>query len=124
MKNFKVVCLGISIIFLSNLSFSQSPKIYSDSIKNEILALQYDVKEIQLNLSKAQPKLQIGIITATLGYAITIAGGQMLGRENDDLGQVLLYTGGAVGISGTVLLIDSFKYIGKAGGRGRKRAGN
>lgn len=120
MKHFKIVGLGILFAFSSNFSFAQTPAVYSDSIKNEILALQSDVDEIKLNLSKAQPKLQIGIITATLGYAITIAGGQMLGRDNDDLGQALLYTGGAVGITGTVLLIDSFKYIGKAGGRKKK----
>ena len=58
-----------------------------------------------------------GILVATLGYTLTITGGLMLGRENDKIGQALLVTGGATGTVGTVLMIDSFKYLGRAGKR-------
>ncbi|MCG8321757.1 MAG: hypothetical protein MI921_19820 [Cytophagales bacterium] len=89
----------------------------ADSLKNEIIKLKTDVTEIQLNLGKAHGQFKKGILLATLGYSVTIAGGLMLGRENDDLGQVLLYTGGAVGLGGTFVLLDSFKFLGKAAGK-------
>ena len=48
-----------------------------------------------------------------IGYSVTIAGGLMLGRKYDDAGKVLLIAGGVTGIVGTVLLVDSFKYLGR-----------
>ena len=96
----------------------------ADSLKNEILQLKTDVKQIQLNLGKSHGQFKKGILLATVGYTVTIAGGLMLGRENDDLGQVLLYTGGAAGLGGTFILLDSFKFLGKAAGkhaRGKKK---
>jgi hypothetical protein len=81
----------------------------ADSLEKVILELNAEVESINLKLDKTQKKFKSGIITATLGYAIVIAGGQMLGRENDELGQALLYVGGATGVVGTVLLIDSFR---------------
>lgn len=89
----------------------------ADSLKNEIIKLKTDVKQIQLNLGKSHGQFKKGMILATLGYSVTIAGGLMLGRDNDDLGQVLLYTGGAVGLGGTFMLLDSFKFLGKAAGK-------
>ena len=66
-----------------------------------------------MNLEKSKAKFQRGILVATIGYTLTIAGGLMLGRENDELGQVLLVTGGVTGITGTVLLVDAFKFLGR-----------
>jgi hypothetical protein len=44
----------------------------------------------------------------------------MLGRSNDQLGQGLLVAGGVTGAVGTVLMIDSFKYLGRAGRKDKK----
>ena len=93
-------------------SFSQNPAEL-DSLKREILEMQADIEHINLNLEKSKAKFQRGILVATLGYTLTIAGGLMLGRENDELGQVLLITGGVTGITGTVLLVDAFKFLGR-----------
>ena len=89
----------------------------SDDLKEAVLQLQDDVTLIQSNLAKADKKLKRGILVSTLGYSITIAGGLMLGGSNNDLGEVLLYTGGAVGVVGTITLVDAFKYLGFAGGK-------
>ena len=35
----------------------------------------------------------------------------MLGRENDDLGKVLLVAGGATGVTGTVMMVDAFSFL-------------
>lgn len=84
-----------------------------DSLHKEILALQADVENIHLNLEKSKDKFQKGILVATIGYTVTIAGGLMLGRSNDQAGQVLLVAGGVTGVTGTFLLVDSFKYLGR-----------
>jgi len=84
-----------------------------DSLKAEIINLRAEVENINLNLEKSRSRFKKGILIATIGYTVTIAGGLMLGRENDDLGQVLLITGGVTGITGTYMMVDAFKFLGR-----------
>lgn len=84
-----------------------------DSLKREILEIRADVENINLNLEKSRAKFQRGILVATIGYTVTIAGGLMLGRENDQVGQALLIAGGVTGITGTYMLVDAFKFLGR-----------
>ena len=86
-----------------------------EQLKQEILLLRTDVDKIQVNLSLAQNKFKRSILVATIGYTVTIAGGLMLGRKNDELGKALLVSGGVTGITGTILMVDAFKYLGRAG---------
>ncbi|MEZ4944221.1 MAG: hypothetical protein R2804_01720 [Cyclobacteriaceae bacterium] len=106
----KTVLLVCGCLLLANPVFCQSAQ---DSIRLEILGLQADVERIHLNLETSKSKFQRGILVATLGYSITIAGGLMLGRKNDNVGQALLVAGGVTGGIGTYLLVDSFKYLGR-----------
>ena len=91
-----------------------------DQLKQDILILNQNVETIQVNLGKAENKFKRGIGLATLGYSVTIAGGLMLGRKNDDLGKVLLVSGGVMGITGTILMVDAFKFLGRASKTARK----
>jgi hypothetical protein len=112
----------LSGIFLLLISYAaQSQTISEDSLRQQVLQLQQDMDRVKLNLGQAQAKFQKGIALATIGYSVTIAGGLMLGRSNDKLGQGLLIAGGATGITGTFMLVDSFKYLGRASGISRKR---
>ena len=86
-----------------------------EQLKAKILLLREDVSRIELNLATSEKKFKKGILVATIGYSLVITGGLMLGRENDQLGQRLLIAGGVTGAVGTVLLVDSFKYLGRAG---------
>jgi hypothetical protein len=106
----------ISIVAVSQ----QTPPADLEDLRKQILALNQNVDNIQLNLSTSEKKFKRGILVATLGYTLTITGGMMLGRENDKLGQGLLIAGGATGAVGTVLMLDSFKYLGRAGRRNNK----
>ncbi len=99
------------------LSIAQVDTVDVERLKKEILLLQADVENIQLNLVESQAKFKRGIVVATVGYTVTIIGGLMLGRENDDLGKVLLVSGGATGITGTFMMADAFKYLKRAGKR-------
>lgn len=101
------ICLFTAIAFTSNAQGN------IDSLKAEILSIRADVDNINLNLEKSKNKFQKGIFIATLGYTVTIAGGLMLGRENDELGQALLITGGVTGGIGTYMLVDAFKFLGR-----------
>lgn len=107
-------------IGIQTISFAQSDSLDVEQLKREILLLQADVENIQINLVQSQDKFKRGIIVATIGYTVTIAGGLMLGRKYDDLGKVLLVSGGITGITGTFMMADAFKYLRKAGQRQRK----
>ncbi|WP_462248703.1 hypothetical protein [Ekhidna sp.] len=105
----KVIALAILFLsFFSNSILGQEPPPQSlDSLKMEILNLQTDVQSIQLNMSKSKKTLKRGIFIATIGYTITIIGGQLLGVR-PQIGEALLYAGGAVGIGGTAILVNGF----------------
>jgi len=108
----------VIFIFLLAIPFighTQSNIVDVEQLKKEVLLLQSDVENIQINLNQSQNKFKRGIALATLGYTVTIAGGLMLGRKNDDLGKGLLIAGGATGITGTIMMVDAFKYLGRAG---------
>jgi uncharacterized membrane protein YadS len=81
-----------------------------DSLKRTVLQLDRELYQVQLNLHQAQSQLKSGILVATLGYTVTIIGGQLLGTE-PEIGKTLLYVGGATGIVGTVILFKGFKKI-------------
>lgn len=81
-----------------------------DSLKRALIQVDQELYAVQLNLHQAQNQLQTGILVATLGYSVTIIGGQLLGTK-PELGETLLYVGGATGIVGTVILFKGFKKI-------------
>lgn len=103
--------LLFSLLTLTTYAQEHYPGL--DTLKQQVLALQADVDNIHLNLEKSKSKFQRGILVATLGYTVTIAGGLMLGRENDELGQGLLIAGGVTGVVGTYMLVDAFKFLGR-----------
>lgn len=106
----KVVFLGILISFLTSIAgFCQEYPSY-DSLKKSVTRLEADLYQVQLNLHQSQKQLKNGILVATLGYTVTIIGGQLLGTK-PQLGETLLYVGGATGIVGTVVLFKGFKKI-------------
>ncbi|MGK7396193.1 MAG: hypothetical protein ACNS62_16570 [Candidatus Cyclobacteriaceae bacterium M3_2C_046] len=90
-----------------------SPNV--DSLKQEILKVNLEMDHMQRNLVKSYKRLKTGVLIASVGYSVVIAGGLMLGRDNDQLGQALLVTGGVIGFGGGILIFDSFKFIGQAG---------
>jgi hypothetical protein len=84
-----------------------------DSLRQQLIDVKADVENIKINLTLSEKKFKRGIAVATLGYSVTIAGGLMLGGKKDDLGKVLLIAGGVSGITGTILMVDAFKYLGR-----------
>ncbi|WP_194974048.1 hypothetical protein [Aquiflexum lacus] len=96
--------------FVCNINAQSQEKINLDSLVNAVVKLEKEVYEVQLNLHQSQKQLKTGIFVATLGYTVTIIGGQLLGTR-PELGEALLYTGGAIGIAGTVVLVKGFNKI-------------
>jgi len=104
----------LSVLILSFKSYSQKndPVGNLDSLKNAVLNLQLEVDNINASLDDSRKTLKTGIFIATLGYTVTIIGGQLL-TVNQNVGEALLYTGGAIGIGGTFLLIKGFNKLGR-----------
>lgn len=85
-----------------------------EDLKKEILSLKSQQEVTLQYLDKYRKRFNFGLIMATIGYTTVVAGGQLLGGSNDDLGRGMLYVGGALGIAGTVVLIDAGKFMKRA----------
>ncbi len=109
------ISLYLILFIVSVSSYAQQLPADVEQLKAQVLSLRQDVSRIELNLVTSEKKFKRGILVATIGYTLVITGGLMLGRENDQLGQGLLIAGGVTGVVGTVLMVDSFKYLGRAG---------
>ena len=103
---FLFVLFGIVQIGFGQTTFTYTP----DTLQKSIVVLEKRVFEIENNLYKSQQQLKSGILVATLGYTVTIIGGQLLGTR-PQLGETLLYVGGGIGIAGTVVLVRGFNKI-------------
>ncbi|MCH7414955.1 hypothetical protein MM213_15750 [Belliella sp. R4-6] len=107
----KIIFASVFVFAICNFGFSQtSEKVNLDSLMNHVLTLEENLYQINLNLHQSQKRLKTGIFIATVGYSVTILGGQLLGTR-PQLGKTLLYTGGAIGIGGTVTLVSGFNRI-------------
>ncbi|EIM76169.1 hypothetical protein A3SI_11084 [Nitritalea halalkaliphila LW7] len=82
----------------------------SDSLVRAVSRLEMKQYETDLRLYQAKKQLKAGILVATLGYSVTILGGQLLGTR-PRAGETLLYVGGGIGIAGTVVLVNGFNKI-------------
>ena len=109
MRHSLLIPFIFSIVCVNN-SLGQQADL--DSLKREILALKTEMRNLELDMATGEKKFKRGILVATIGYSVTIAGGLMLGRKYDDVGKVLLVSGGTTGIIGTAMMLDSFKYLG------------
>lgn len=88
----------------------------ADSLRAEILQLRSDLDATRENLRISHQKFRSGILVSGIGYSITILGGVLLGSQDySDWGQPLVVAGGVVGFSGALLLLNSNKFIGRAG---------
>lgn len=114
-------CLLISAIVLGSYSAqaqsTPSSSVGADSLRAEILRLRTDLDATRDNLRISHRKFRSGILVSGIGYSITILGGVLLGSQDySDWGQPLVVAGGVVGFSGALLLLNSNKFIGRAGG--------
>lgn len=99
-----------SYLFVFNINAQSQEKPNLDSLVNAVVNLEKEIYEVKLNLHQSQKQLKTGILVATVGYSVTIIGGQLLGTR-PQLGEALLYTGGSIGIAGTVVLVKGFNKI-------------
>ncbi|TFV97372.1 hypothetical protein E4S40_01580 [Algoriphagus kandeliae] len=110
MSRFFLLFIFLGLLVSTSFSQTTSQQANLDSLRREIRALDQELYEVQLNLDRSKNQLKKGIFIATIGYTVTIIGGQLLG-SNPDVGKTLLYVGGATGIVGTVVLVKGFNKI-------------
>jgi hypothetical protein len=103
----------ILTIVSNEFAFGQakSQQAQINELKQEILNMRIEVQQMQQNLELSRKKFKNGLLVATIGYAVTITGGLMLGRQNDSLGKGLLVVGGVTGITGTGMMLDAFNSL-------------
>ena len=115
---------SLFVLFFSALFITSAAQIKptqsTDSLYAELLKIQADVDHIKLNLGRAEKRFRKGIVVSTIGYTTVITGGLMLGRKHDELGKALLVTGGITGVTGTIMMVDAFRFLGVASGRKRR----
>jgi hypothetical protein len=117
----KVYFTLLVILFAFGSQAQVVPPQSEDSLKAEILALRTDVDNIKINLGRVENRFKTGIFISTIGYSVVITGGLMLGRKKDELGKALLVAGGATGVTGTILMVDAFRFLGIASGKKHRR---
>ncbi|WP_288369184.1 hypothetical protein [uncultured Algoriphagus sp.] len=111
MSRFFIAVTFLGLLSMSNSwAQSSSQQANLDSLRRSIVQMDQELYEVQLNLHNSKKQLKTGIFIATIGYTVTIIGGQLLG-SNPDAGKALLYVGGATGIVGTVVLVNGFNKI-------------
>lgn len=111
----------IFLVFIQATSAQTTQQPDADSLRLAIVNLRADVDDIKLNLGRVEQRFKTGIVVSTIGYTTVITGGLMLGRKKDELGKGLLIAGGITGVTGTILMVDAFKFLGIASGRKKKR---
>ncbi|UJP64601.1 hypothetical protein [Mongoliitalea daihaiensis] len=110
MRKVVTLVLGFFLYGVSVHAQTGATQMADETMKRTIMQLEQDLYEVKLNLNQAQNQLKNGILVATIGYSVTILGGQLLG-SNPEWGRGLLYAGGAIGIAGTVVLVKGFNKI-------------
>ncbi len=93
---------------------------YAQDTQQRIAALEATLQTIQHDMSKCHGQFQIGLATTSFGAVSSVAGilipdYNTIGASNKATKNTLLIVGAAGLITGAILIIDSHKYIGRAG---------
>lgn len=96
-----------------------------DSLKQKILKMDAAINTIHLNLTKSHKQFKTGTLIMIAGAAMSLVGVQIISKEAGDSNNNydkphLLYGGLALTTVGTIIQIDSHKWIGRGGRRERK----
>ena len=122
--------IKLALIFIIGLLTFQSFSQTTDSlmtnefklIKQKILALETNSEIVQSNLSKCHKQWSVGLGLNIVGYGFSGIGTWLLIETNTNptqkdptVGYAMMAGGGLLSLIGTIVIMDSHKYIGKAG---------
>jgi len=111
------VLLAIALLVMGFVCCGQD----LDSLKQRILTLETNQKNIQLNLAKAHDEFKTGTLFVIAGALTSLIGAATYDGSTDGDGNTkpptLIYIGLGCTAVGAYLQIDSHKYIGRAGRR-------
>lgn len=119
MKTLFTVILSVLILTVSA----------QEDIRQRVQNLETGQSQIQFNLSKAHKRYSLGTMFIISGTALSITGAILHERniryqkdlDGNTPNPYMLMAGGAILTAGVVLQIDSFKFIGRAGGKQKHR---
>lgn len=111
------ILIVLSALLFSSESNGQSGDI--DSLKAKILKMDLAINNMHNNMVKSHKEFKIGVWNLVAGTVLTIIGATQDAPEGDY--SPLLALGGTISLGGTILIIDSHKYFGYGGRKGKKK---
>ena len=109
------------LILLSLLTFSIMNAQFDTTINGRLKRLELNNEVIQNNLIRCHKKWTKGLNISGVGFMVTVFGGYTVMNYNNNsnsttnIGLVITGTGGLLSIIGSLIMIDSHKYIGRSG---------
>lgn len=101
------------IFFVLASFFTINAKSQSlDSLKQRILKLETEVSTIDHNLTQSHKQFQRGYVALILGTLANVA--YIHSVKVDNKREILLYVEIPVSLYGSILMVDSHKYIGRS----------
>jgi hypothetical protein len=105
---------SLLIILALLISAGASAQQPIDEITTRVELLESMLTGIGAELEKSHKEFKAGVFGGALG-AVTMGVGALIEYDNSDTRDVILIAGGAVTLTGIILMIDSHKHIARAG---------
>ena len=108
--------LSLFFVFISFSAFSQSAndsilRFEHEKLKDQLLNQQQQVDNMELAMTKYYLQNRNSQLLSVIGATLYVAGAIGMSVNQDASSVVLLAAGGVTSIIGTVLYLDSYKYL-------------
>ncbi len=111
----KIILIVLNIFFINCVNAQ-----IDTNINMRLKTLELNNEIIQTNLKKCHKQWQNGLEVTGFGLGASIVGSYMVFNSNNigdasKVGQIFIGLGGLTSFIGTIIMLDSHRYIGKAG---------
>lgn len=104
------------VISKSNKNFDMNQLTDSqkfDMLRNELINMKNEQTELKLNLYKCQKEFKVGVGMVGAGLGLGILGAALM-KDEPGIGKPVVIIGSVLSLAGSVVIIDSHKFIGRA----------
>jgi hypothetical protein len=104
------------VISKSNKNFDMSQLTDSqkfEMLRNELINMKNDQTEVKLNLYKCHKEFKVGVGLAGAGLGLGILGTALI-KDDSEIGKPVAIIGSVLSLAGSIVIIDSHKFIGRA----------
>jgi hypothetical protein len=104
------------VISKSNKNFDMNQLTDSqkfDMLRNELINMKNEQTEVKLNLYKCHKEFKVGVGMVGAGLGLGILGAALM-KDDPGIGKPVVIIGSVLSLAGSVVIIDSHKFIGRA----------